>query len=408
MEILDLVRRKKKALIISVVSCLVVAVLILVFVTPSYTSRTKFLVRNNTGQFLMGQEGIGDIVGSIGMSFTEAQKVILGYDFLGAVVDSLHLDSVYDLPRSRAIGRLQDKLGLNPVLKTEIIELELASSRPEEDVLVLQTIIDEYNRMYLVRFDSAYRTAMSVLDTKYYAAESAYIASNAALRRYQIENQYNGDDADRYVGQRESYYAQKLSLESQRAIASKIYTIVKDDTHTLLPINVEMSHFRSDAVEGIKMSNLGVLVDDYNSLVLQSVQNDSTRAALHLKRANILSCVELLQQSLDVAYKDICSRYNRALKRLRDLPEYNQVWKDMNRENGIIEQSYNFFYARREKLKIYFSTMSNQLQIIDAPYTDLNTKSPRKSWTLIIFFVLGCVIPFVPDVIRFIPKLLSD
>lgn len=408
MEILDLVRRKKKALIISVVSCLVVAVLILVFVRPSYTSKTKFIVRDNTSQFFMGQEGVGDIVGAIGIGFVEAQNILNSYDFLNSIADSLYLDSVYDLPREKTVDRLQRKLDVSPVLKSNIIELSLSSDDPENDVLVLRQVIDEYNRTYLYRCDSALMLAMDALDKKYFAAESAYLASNAAMRRYQIENQYNGNDADRYVGQRESYYAQKLGLESQRAIADKIHTIVSDDKHSLLPINVEMSHFRSDAVEGIKLSNLGLLVDDYNSLALQSVQNDSTRSALRLKRANILSCVELLQQSLDVAYKDVCFRYNRALKRLRELPDYNQEWKDMSRENGIIEQSYNFFYAKREKLRIYYNTLSSQLQIIDAPYTDLTTKSPRKSWTLIIFFVLGCVIPFTPDIVRWIPKLLSD
>lgn len=408
MEILDLVRRKQKAVIISVVSCLVVAVLILVFVRPSYTSKTKFLVRDNSSQIFTGQEDVHNIVGDIVVSFTEVKEMLSSYDFLCRITDSLRLDSVYDLPREQAVQHLQRSLSVAPVLKTNILNLSLSSRNPEKDVVVLNGIISEYNRVYLSRCDSVLRLAMRFLDEKYYATESAYIAISDVMRRYQIEKQYTGDDMKIYVDQREEYYAQKSTLETQRSIVEKIHAIVSDDKNVLLPINVEMSAFRSDSVDNIKFSKLGLLVDDYNTLVLYGPSTDSTSSVLRKKRVNILSCVELLEQSIDVMYKDVCGRYNRALKRLRELPDYNQEWKNMQREYDVVEKSYNFFYSRRENLQVYYNTLSSQLQVIDVPYTDMSTRSPRKSWTLIIFFVLGCVIPFVPDVIRFIPKLLSD
>jgi capsular polysaccharide biosynthesis protein len=138
-ELLQLLLKRKWWIISTTIGAMIIGVLITMFmVTPIYESNTTLMVNSSKSS------GIGDLASSFDIgSLTLSQKLVVTYSeivksriVLEQVIDRLELDVTYN--------QLNSSITSKPVGSTEILNISVTDTEPEEAALIANTITDVF------------------------------------------------------------------------------------------------------------------------------------------------------------------------------------------------------------------------------------------------------------------------
>src|SRR5690606_25768225 len=196
---------------------------------------------------------------------------------------------------------------------------------------------------------------------------------------------------------------QKLvEYQTQLSLADMMRDATSSTEYSLLPSNI-----------GLTDPSIQTNINNYNELVLE--RDDLLKSAtpdnpvVQQLNNNIAQINRNLQVSLDnyrkVLQGNVNALQNQKSKfegKLNQLPNQERGFKDISRQQQIVETLYLFLLQKREETEIKAAATPANLKIVDAAYGSSVPVAPRKAIIMLGALILGFLIPFGILYIRFL------
>jgi capsular exopolysaccharide synthesis family protein len=174
------------------------------------------------------------------------------------------------------------------------------------------------------------------------------------------------------------------------------------NANELLPAMFVVPTYQSQSKESGETSRVGVsnmslitAVDDYNSLIRMKMRGGvdaQLEAELAVLRANIVTTVKNMLNTLQIAKQDLDDHFVSANQQRSDMPEHVKKYEKMIREKRLKEKLYLLVCEQREENAMLLSSTIMPIKIISQAQTNPIPVSPRYM-SILLLLVVGLAFP---------------
>lgn len=207
--------------------------------------------------------------------------------------------------------------------------------------------------------------------------------------------------ADLYNSQLASVSQRRMDIESQYSIVSGLLGFVqhKNDHSQLIPAN-----------SGVQSTVLNSQISTYNDLVLQRnrlarIASSSNQSMIDLNNqlqstfSSVVSGLQNEKNNLDIQLRDMNAEYSRNNARIRAIPRQERAFSDIKRQQNIKEDLFLYLLQKKEERYMNMTVVEPGSRLVD--YIRVTgVVSPNKKVILLVFFLLGLILPFIGIQIR--------
>src|SRR5690606_23701179 len=185
-----------------------------------------------------------------------------------------------------------------------------------------------------------------------------------------------------------------VEFQTQLRLAEMMGSAVSTNTSNLLPTNI-----------GLDDQSIQTTVKSYNDLVLE--RDDLLKSAtpdnpvvqnlnknINELRSALRTALSNYRQVLQSNVNAVQTQKNKIEGKLNQLPNQERGFKDISREQQIVESLYLFLLHKREQTEIQAAATPAILKVIDEAYGSDQPVSPKKAIILLGAFFVGFLIPF--------------
>lgn len=305
-------------------------------------------------------------------------------------------------PLSLAIS-LSRKLSIEPIIQSEVLDVSLSDNIPFRAVIVLNKLIDVYNKQVLENKNQSTRNTIDFIDE----------------RLLLITQELNEVEGELETFKRDNDVPFELSQNAQQFLDRAIVTDDRISEIELQQGLLDGVRKRLDEAEAVDNSLLAVdltidgskptILEEYNDLI--NLRNEITVSATasNPQVVAIDSQISRAKQSLKswLAFKisDLESKKVFLVEkkypissRIDAIPRFEREMLQIIRQQVIKEELFTFLLQKREENALKLASEVNNARIINDPVFDRKL-SPNKPRTYIIFMLLGLGIPLVGMII---------
>ena len=157
---------------------------------------------------------------------------------------------------------------------------------------------------------------------------------------------------------------------------------------------------------GLDDKSISSEIASYNELVLakedmlKSVTNEhpnviKLQEQISDVKRNLKNSLKLYQNNTKTILGTIQGKQNQIAGKIQKVPSQERGFRDISRQQQIVEALYLFLLQKREENEIKSAATPENIKIIDYAYDIKTPISPKKSIILLGALILGFVIPFV-------------
>ena len=385
----------------SVFVAVLLAVFYLIWTPFLYSRQAAILVREET----LGKnstEQNGDAFNEIGFvnqnsNVTNVVRHITSLAVLLEVVNRVYPDLKDGYALNKALD-IQSRLSVNnEAIGSTIIDLSYQDYSTDDAELILSSVIEVYNDLWLENKREMIRNASRFIDErlKWLRVELDIVDDSIAV----YKSNYGITDLSRvsdiYLGQQRESDAAIMKLTSQREMAEFIRELLEDEAspRQLLLVN-----------SGIDDSGIEAQITLYNNLLLElqnhlkytSEQNPvivHQLEEINSLRSKILTNLINYIHALDIQLESLVDYYNEATDKVTSNPSQAKYLATIERERKVKESLYMFLLQKKEENEISISYQSANTQILDPPHGSGKATSPQRTKVLFAAILLGILLP---------------
>ncbi|WP_353140042.1 Wzz/FepE/Etk N-terminal domain-containing protein, partial [Pseudopedobacter sp.] len=302
------------------------------------------------------------------------------------------------LPKDFAVNILQGMVNIESNSKEQsfAIRMSTETSSPAKGEMILNSLIDHYDqdRSYdketIFRNTSAFiNSRLELINRDLKAADSriANFKGNNELADIQAQTQLLMKDASDQERKLMEYQTQLYLSEIVRESSTK-------EAFALLPSNI-----------GLTDLTVQNLIKSYNELVLE--RSDLLRSStsespvlinvernLSMLKDNLLISLDNLKKGIEVNINSLETQKQNLTGKLSKFPNQELEFRDISRQQKVVESIYLFLLQKREENEINSSATPANLKVVDYAYGYTIPVAPRKLYVLMGSLALGLIIPF--------------
>ena len=205
-----------------------------------------------------------------------------------------------------------------------------------------------------------------------------------------------GSQADLYNTQLASVREKKMDIESQYSIVSGLLDFVqqKSGHSQLIPAN-----------SGVQSSILNSQISTYNNLVLERnrlarIASGSNQSMIDLNSqlestfSSVVSGLQNEKSNLEILQRDINSEYSRNYSKIRAIPQQERVFSDIVRQQNTKEELFLYLLQKKEERYMNMTVVAPNSKLVDNVRI-AGVVWPNKRMILLIFFMVGLILPVV-------------
>ncbi|WP_352421234.1 polysaccharide biosynthesis tyrosine autokinase [Proteiniphilum sp.] len=207
--------------------------------------------------------------------------------------------------------------------------------------------------------------------------------------------------ADLYNSQLASVGQKRMDIESQYSIVMSLLSFVqqKNDHSQLIPAN-----------SGVQSPILNSQITAYNDLVLQRnrlsrIASSSNQSMIDLNNqlqstfSSVVSGLQNEKNNLEIQLRDINDEYYRNNAKIRAIPQQERAFSDIKRQQNIKEDLFLYLLQKKEERYMNMTVVEPSSKLVD--YIRVaGIVSPNKKFVVLIFFLLGLILPFIGITIK--------
>lgn len=311
------------------------------------------------------------------------------------------------IPRDWAVDLNLSSILISPSkeMQSYIVNFAMVSTLGKKAELVLNSLIETYNadltndKLRMTRATSDFINKRLVLISKDLSGadeEAAEFKTSNSMVDMATEAGVflnNASENDKKV----------LEYRTQLQLVDHMNDFLRNQKPgKLLPSNI-----------GLQDASIVSTIAEYNKLVLE--RDDLLKSASELNptvvalNENIEESDKNIRQSLDnyqkvtkLALNSIERKSNEIKGRISSIPNQEQGFKKISRQQQIVESLYLLLLQKREESEVKAAATPDNLKIIDAAYNNGVPVSPRGVIILFSALIIGFLIPFALIYIKFL------
>ena len=361
-----------------------------------------YLILNSRQSFLLSEEE--DISG---------KKYVFGKNFnspIGDLVLTPNLDiidkykdkkiKVTITPVDLVASYLRDAVEvLNEDDKSNIVNLSLENAVPEKAKLILNELINIYNKNALIDKKIIANRTSAFIDARIAEISSSLTTVDGDAESLRTSRGISDIAQETNINlQRGAATSQELSsAQNQLQIAASMKDLVEqEDDFQLLPSNIGLS----DVTISSTTAKYNQLVQERNRLLKSSNKKNPVIVNLDqelqgLKRT-MKSSLNSTVNNLGLTVNTLSGQQSIINSRIYAAPKNERALRDITRKQQTTESLYLYLLQKREEAQITSVSQSAKCKVIDFAHTTSRFPvSPKKNKILLASILLGLLVPFL-------------
>lgn len=301
----------------------------------------------------------------------------------------------------------QIKISPNGEKTSKIINFAQVNQAPKIAELFINQLILQYNKD-LVEDNSRLTKATSIfienrLDTV--AHNLKKVDSN--LQNFKVRNDLTdiASEADLFLKGASESEKKILDINNQLQLVEYMSGALASNKGDLLPSNI-----------GLQDATIAAQINSYNQLVLtkedmlKSITPEhpnviNVNAQIAEIKGNLKNSLRLYKNNTQTTLNSIRGQYGNIKNRISKIPQQETGFRDISREQKIVESLYLFLLEKREENEIKAASKPEHIKIIDEAYISKVPVSPKSNIIILGAIIIGLIIPFA---IIYVYNLLYD
>lgn len=298
-----------------------------------------------------------------------------------------------------AVRKYMGRLAVSiPNKLASIISLTLNEAIPAKGELVLNGLINAYLQANVNDKNRIADSTIRFIDERLTLVFRELSGIEKDIEGFKTENKLTsiGEQAHLLLQNTSEYTKQQTEQEVQLAVVEALELFLKDNQNKarIVPSSLVMQDPSFIAL--IQRYNEMQLYRDKMLMSLNSGHPSVVTMDEQLKnlREELLSSVGSVRRGIQVSVNELKKRTALFESQISKVPAKERVWLDYERQQSIKQELYLFLLKKREETAISKSSTLANARVIDPAEANPFPFKPKKSFILIVAFIVGVLIPF--------------
>lgn len=366
--------------------------------------KNDYVVRVEYGIYSKSKHVVDDLTKPI-----ETCAGVLCFDMLNpenVVCGAQYKLKVYPLPVS--VSLYKNKVNVSTAKKdSKVIVLAATTDTPRREKEFIAKMIDLYNADAMSDKNMVAQNTAAFIEERLRILEDELVQAEETavhyLEKYNLMNPWT--EQDLFLEEDVEYRKQLADVETQINMMNYLCDFMENKAHAdeLLPAMFVIPTYQSQSKEQGETSRVGIsnmslitAIEDYNALIMRKTRGENVdsqlNAELNVLRANIVTTVKNMLNTLQIAKQDLDNHFVSANQLRSDMPEHIKTYEKMVREKRLKEKLYLLVYEQREENAMLLSSTIMPIKIITQSQVNPIPVSP-KYMSILLLLLVGLVLP---------------
>ncbi|MBX7261419.1 MAG: polysaccharide biosynthesis tyrosine autokinase [Chitinophagales bacterium] len=304
-------------------------------------------------------------------------------------------------PITATLLNLQENLVVEQAIKSSkvsnAINLSIESSNENKSKDILNNVVQEYFNNDILSKKIISEKTYAFIQDRLGVISTELSGVESDLEKYKTTNKvYSIVDESRLFADNSMSTKQSLTdAELQLSIVNLMLGELNTNKNEILPVNI-----------GLADVNIAVNIKAYNDLVLQDMQYKSSVSELNPERIALSKSISSLRENIKASLNNLRVNNQMLVNNLRKqdkilegelslIPNKERVLRDISRQQQTKEALFLFLMQKREEVAISTISIKPDAKIVSPAFSSGVPISPQKGKIILIFLVLGLIIPTV-------------
>jgi len=280
---------------------------------------------------------------------------------------------------------------------SDIINMEMRADNVPWAKNILNELVNNYNREWIEDKNTVTGKTLSYIDERLKMSSDELLKADLDIK--QFKNKYNLTDIEADV---KYYFAMSgelqpaiLEAETQLNMIETVADFVRDDKNqfALIPFSGAINNESVSAA----IVNYNTLLTKRNDMYKSSTQSIFAKSFdndIEMQRKTIIQSLDNVKNALKLALKNLRAQEKQMTVNLGKIPEVEQDYVRLKREQELQQTIYIFLLEMREQTGVKGVNLLPKLKYIDEPYPENDPVSPDKiKIALCVLLFGGAVLP---------------
>ncbi|WP_313581515.1 polysaccharide biosynthesis tyrosine autokinase [Chishuiella sp.] len=301
-------------------------------------------------------------------------------------------------PIDATVNNLKNSLSIDPNSDktSKIINFSIIGAVPEISKKIINDLIDTYNKDILYDNNRLTEATSKFINNRLKIISVDLSGVDRSLEQYKVNNKITDvtSEASIFLESASDNDKNLLTSTTQLQLVDYMNEALSTNKTDLLPTNLGLSDLSITAE-----------IDAYNQLILnkedmlKSVTKEHPNVVqlqeqINNVKKNLKNSLRIYRTNTQLTVNSIQGKQNQIAGKIQKVPSQERGFRDISRQQQIVESLYLFLLQKREENEIKAAATPENIKVIDFAYENKIPVSPKKSIIYLGALILGFIIPF--------------
>lgn len=304
------------------------------------------------------------------------------------------------------VNNLKNSLSIDPNSDktSKIINFSIVGAVPEISKKIINDLIDTYNKDILYDNNRLTEATSKFINNRLKIISVDLSGVDRSLEQYKVNNKITDvtSEASIFLESASDNDKNLLTSTTQLQLVDYMNDALSTNKTDLLPTNL-----------GLTDASIALEIDAYNKLILnkedmlKSVTKEHPNVVqlqeqINNVKKNLKNSLRIYRTNTQLTVNSIQGKQNQIAGKIQKVPSQERGFRDISRQQQIVESLYLFLLQKREENEIKAAATPENIKVIDFAYENKIPVSPKKSIIYLGALILGFIIPFAGVYIYFL------